>query len=179
MEVGVCCMSNSRIMEKDILINKLKDEMLIEIQLMERFFELEEKLQEAVKSKRWSELEKRLNALKKISLNIEMADKKRDRYFAALKGLLGIPPDRSFNEIVRFFDKELQDELLRIHTELKLGVLKVKSSTGRLGYLFRVLSDSMNEILTEIFPHRKGKIYSQNGRAKSYSEESFVVNQSL
>ncbi len=166
-------------MERDILVNKLKDEMLIEIQLMNRFFELEEKLQEAVKSKKWSELEKRLNALKKISLDIEMADKRRDRYFAALRSLLGVPLDRSFNEVVKFFEKETEDELIRIHTELKLGVLKVKSSTGRLGYLFRVLSDSMNEILTEIFPHRKGKIYSHDGKAKGYFEESFVVNKSL
>ena len=80
---------------------------------------------------------------------------------------------------MKFLDGEVQDELVRIHMELKLGVLKVKSSTGRLGYLFRVLSDSMNEILTEIFPHRKGKIYSHDGREKGYVEESVVVNKSL
>ncbi len=172
-------MSNNNLMEKDLLILKLKEEMLIEIQLMERFFKLEEELQAAVKSKRWTELDRRLESLRKVSASIEMSDKKRDRFFAALKAHLGLPRDRSFAEVVSFFDEKIQDEMLKLHTNLKLGVLKVKSSTGRLGYLFRVLSDSMDEVLTEVFPHRKGKIYSPNGKAKKYTEDSFVVNHSL
>ena len=166
-------------LERLLLLKKFKDEMLFEIEMMQKFFSLEEELKEAIENKKWHQLDRNVESLKEVSSRIEKIDIKRDEYFTALKRNLGLPPSSKFNDLVNEFPESIRNELFRIYRELKIGVIKVKSSTGRLSYIFRTLAESMNEVLGEIFPHRKGKIYSERGKEKQYSEESFVVNHEL
>ncbi|NOY10152.1 MAG: hypothetical protein GXP33_15065 [Spirochaetes bacterium] len=165
--------------EKDLLIGKFKQEMSIEIQLLDSFFRLEEELHSAIYEKEWTRIEELVSNLKNTGTDIENIDDRRDQYFSAVKKHLGLSVASGLSEMLGYMEKEQQEEIQKLHRDLKIRVVKVKGSTGRLRYLFRTLSESLNDILGEVFPHRKGKIYSMHGRPAEYAEESVMVNRNL
>ena len=165
--------------EKDLLIGKLKQEMKIEVQLLDNFFELEENLHNAIYDKKWPLLEGLISNLKGTGSDIEIADEKRDQYFTAVKKYIGLPVTSGLSELLENVEEEQGEEIKKLQRDLKIRVVKVKGSTGRLGYVFRSLSESLNDILGEVFPHRKGKIYSMQGKPTDYADESLMVNRNL
>jgi len=165
--------------EKDLLIGKLKQEMKIEIQFLDKFFKLEEDLHSAIYNKKWPLLEGLISRLKSTGSDIEIADEKRDQYFTAVKKHIGLPVTSGLSELLENVEAEQGEEIKKLQRDLKIRVVKVKGSTGRLGYVFRALSESLNDILGEVFPHRKGKIYSMQGRPTDYADESLMVNRNL
>jgi len=51
----------------------------------------------------------------------------------------------------------------------------VKASAGLLNYYVQSMSDALRQILEELFPHRKGKMYSRTGKAKEPGDESLML----
>ena len=50
-----------------------------------------------------------------------------------------------------------------------MSVVRLKTATGRMRYAAEALSQTLNRILEEAFPYRKGKIYSRRGKPTSVS----------
>ena len=63
--------------------------------------------------------------------------------------------------------------------ELKAAVARVRSLTGSLAYYFRYVKESVEQILAEVLPHRKGRMYSRLGTATDGRDGPVMLNHSL
>jgi hypothetical protein len=54
-------------------------------------------------------------------------------------------------------------------------VIRVKASAGLLNYYVQSMSEALRQILEELFPHRKGKMYSRTGKPKEAGDESLML----
>jgi hypothetical protein len=72
-----------------------------------------------------------------------------------------------------------REEISRLHREIKKKLLTIKSLSTGLIYYFACMQESIAQVLNEIFPHRKGKLYSPQGASRESKEEAVVVNHEL
>jgi AAA+ ATPase superfamily predicted ATPase len=68
-----------------------------------------------------------------------------------------------------------RDELFALYRQLRLALIRVKGNAGLLGFYLRSLSETLQKVLEELFPHRKGRIYSRSGKAREAEDDSLVV----
>jgi hypothetical protein len=130
-----------------------------------------------VKERSWPLLDESLTELKGLAEKIEKRDDQRHRSFRTLKGLLGMVDGEPFRQMINELPEEHRGDLERLFRQLQGSVSKVRTLSGGLFYFFRSVQDSINQILNEVFPYRKGRLYSKRGRSRPPREESVVVDQ--
>ena len=52
---------------------------------------------------------------------------------------------------------------------LRMAVVRLKTATGRMRYSAEALALTLNRILEQVFPYRKGKIYNRRGTPSAVS----------
>jgi len=150
-----------------------------EAALLSGFASLEDDMQSLVSEKRWNELEHTILRFRKKSDLLDKAEEKRIRSFEELKAALGVPGDVTFFGVLPMVGEQERKPLSDAYRTLKVAVYSVKGSTVRLGCYFRSISETLRSVLGEIFPHRKGKLYSRNGKVTESSDASLVLNKHL
>ncbi len=150
-----------------------------ETTLLAHFAARQTELQEAVRGRDWVGLAKTIDELQPLSARIEELDRKRDDSFSDLRIFLRAGEDESFTQVISRLSFHERQELLNLHRKLKIAVIRLKGACGRLGYYVRSLSDSMSQVLEELFPHRKGRLYSRSGQARAAAEESVIIDRKL
>ena len=156
----------------------LKGLMVKEVSLLARFAARQEEVIRLVAKSEWLKLEKILSELRHLSTQIESLEEERNARFCSLRGAAGLGEEGSFLQLVARLQPPTGGELLDLHRKLKIAVIRVKGSCGRLEYFVQSLSDSLTRVLEEILPYRKGKLYQHTGRAKAAAGESIVIDKS-
>jgi hypothetical protein len=162
-----------------VLIDELKNLLQIEIDLLNGFAGLEVKLQEAFLRRDWPALDTLVSELDSFSGGIEAIEQRRHSTFLELKVSLKLDEKTTFNRVITEMSGEDREELSDFYRKLKIAVIRVRGATGRLGYYFRSVSDSVNRVLSELLPYRKGRIYSRGGLPRAVEEASLVFNREL
>jgi AAA+ ATPase superfamily predicted ATPase len=139
------------------------------------FADLQKDLQQAISKRQWTELNKEIDALRQLAEKIETLEEDRIQAYQTLKSSLQADDQESFIEIVSRLPAKERDELLVLYRHLKAAVIRVKASAGLLNYYVQSMSDALRQILEELFPHRKGKMYSRTGKAKEPGDESLML----
>ena len=153
----------------------LKRTLRAEARTLKDFAELQKGLQQAISKRQWTELNKEIDALRRLAEKIETLEEDRIQAFQALKGSLKADEQDSFTEIVSRLPAKDRDELLALYRHLKAAVIRVKASAGLLNYYVQSMSEALRQILEELFPHRKGKMYSRTGKPKDPGDESLML----
>jgi hypothetical protein len=73
-------------------------------------------------------------------------------------------------------DLQSRIELERCYHALSLAVLRVKGGISRLDHYVGQVAGSLNAVLGELLPYRKGRIYSSRGDHRQAAEAPIVVN---
>jgi ribosomal 50S subunit-associated protein YjgA (DUF615 family) len=153
----------------------LKRTLRAEARSLKDFAELQKGLQLAISKRRWTELNKEIDALRQLAEKIETLEEDRIEAYQTLKGSLQADGKESFTQIVSQLPAKDRDELLALYRHLKAAVIRVKASAGLLNYYVQSMSDALRQILEELFPHRKGKMYSRTGKPKEPGDESLML----
>ncbi|UCF96428.1 MAG: flagellar export chaperone FlgN [Spirochaetaceae bacterium] len=153
----------------------LKRSLRAEARSLKDFAELQKSLQKAISSRKWTELNKEIDALRLLADKIEALEADRIQAYQTLKSSLQAKDQDSFSEIVARLPPEERDELLELYRHLKAAVIRVKASAGLLNYYVQSMSEALRQILEELFPHRKGKMYSRSGKTKEPGDESLML----
>jgi hypothetical protein len=153
----------------------LKRTLRAEARTLKDFAELQQGLQQAISKRKWTELHKEIDALRQLAEKIETLEEDRIQAYQSLKSSLQAGDQESFTEIVSRLPAKERDELLGLHRHLKAAVIRVKASAGLLNYYVQSMSEALRQILEELFPHRKGKMYSRTGKAKEPGDESIML----
>jgi alanyl-tRNA synthetase len=153
----------------------LKRTLRAEARTLKDFADLQKDLQQAISKRQWTELNKEIDALRQLAEKIETLEEDRIQAYQTLKSSLQAGDQESFAEIVSRLPAKERDELLVLYRHLKAAVIRVKASAGLLNYYVQSMSDALRQILEELFPHRKGKMYSRTGKAKEPGDESLML----
>jgi hypothetical protein len=163
----------------------LKKALRDEAQALNEFASGQKQLQDLIGKRQWTRLDGQIEELKRLASRAEALEDKRLRSYQALKVSLGmggdpqpLSPDGDtvrFEEVVARLPGAERDELFGLFRELKLALIRVKSNAGLLGFYLRSLSETLQKVLEELFPHRKGRIYSRSGKTRDAEDDSLVV----
>jgi DNA-binding transcriptional MocR family regulator len=153
----------------------LKRTLRAEARTLKDFADLQKDLQQAISKRQWTELNKEIDALRQLAEKIETLEEDRIQAYQTLKSSLQADNQEGFIEIVSRLPANERDELLVLYRHLKAAVIRVKASAGLLNYYVQSMSDALRQILEELFPHRKGKMYSRTGKAKEPGDESLML----
>ena len=155
------------------------EDMNQEAGLLMSFSNIEEEMLNSISERRWEGLESIIIRLRKKSDLLNQAEDKRVQSFELLKTSLGLPTSAGFFKILPLVKEEKRSGLMESYRKLKLAVYSVKGATLRLSYYFQSLSDTVKKVLGELFPHRKGKLYTQTGELTKTIDDTLVLNKSL
>ena len=153
----------------------LKRALRKETRTLKDYSVLQKSLQQAISKRKWTELNKEIDALRLLADKIEALEEDRIQAYQMLKGSLRAREREGFTEIVARLPAEERDELLGLYRHLKAAVIRVKASAGLLNYYVQSMSEALRQILEELFPHRKGKMYSRTGKPKEAGDESLML----
>lgn len=155
------------------------EDMNNEAGLLLSFSLLEEEMQRAVSEKRWDSLESIILRLRKKSDLVNRAEEQRVKSFEICKASLGAPENTGFFRLLPLIPDEKRRIVTESYRKLKIAVYSVKNATLRLSYYFQSVSETLKTVLSELFPHRKGKIYARNGKATETIDTTLILNKSL
>jgi hypothetical protein len=166
-------------MENKNNILKLKKSIEEEISLFNSFLKLEHNLNESVKSKNWDNVNKYLGNLSDISIRVEKTEKIRHETFKELCSECKISRNTSFREFIDCVYGAEKDELSRLQAVLTDTIKKVRKTSIGMSSHFKYMYGTVNNLLEEIFPFRKGKIYSRQGKASEVNSSPVMINKKL
>jgi hypothetical protein len=161
--------------ENAVQTTTLKRTLRAEARTLKDFAEMQKSLQQAISKRKWTELNEEIETLRLLADKIEALEEDRIQAYQMLRSSLRAKEREGFTEIVGRLPAEERDELLGLYRHLKAAVIRVKASAGLLNYYVRSMSEALRQILEELFPHRKGKMYSHTGKPKEAGDEPLVL----
>ena len=159
--------------------DRLLGEITHEKELFGRFAEREASLTNVVQDRDWTGLEMALRDLEEVASQIDASERRRHVSFQSLKKELGVSDRAGFQLVLSRLPEDLRRRLLTEQRELKACVARVRSLTGSLGYYFRYVKESVEQIISEVLPHTKGRIYSRHGTTTEGGAGPMMLNHSL
>lgn len=150
-----------------------------ETELLCRYLELERKLSESVYTRNWDDLNSCLEALEPISEEIAELDTRRDAEFERLGKALGASGNEGFYQVISRLPESERNELAAQFRGMKAAVFRLQGLTYQLESYIGSVSGTMREILEELFPHRRGNIYSRKGVASEPEVNPMVISHQL
>lgn len=135
-----------------------------------------QELQRIIGKRNWDAVEKGIAALRNLAGEVETAETARVEAFRALKAEHFLPAEEHFDQVAERLEAPERDELRELARRLKIAVVRVKGSSGLLGYYVSSALQARHQVLEELYPHRKGRLYSRSGRARSTADESLMLD---
>jgi ribosomal 50S subunit-associated protein YjgA (DUF615 family) len=154
---------------------RLKTTLQEEARYLNDFASHQKSLQETIRGHRWMEIDSEVAALRELAGKIEQLEASRLQAYEELRDVLQARGPEEFPQIVARLPRADRDELLALHRKMRAAVIRVKASAGLLAYYVRSMSDTLRQVLEELLPHRKGKLYSRSGRTKDAGEEPLML----
>lgn len=137
------------------------------------------RLQEAVMNRDWESLEEQIRVLQTHAHDAGTLEEQRKTSYGRLRKMLGLGAEESFFELLCRLEDDERTELAALYRGLKIAVMRVASANGGLEAYVQSSTQTIEEVLRELFPERKGTIYGRTGRVQRHDDRAFVVNQSL
>ena len=166
-------------METREIVSEIEHIMSDEIGLLERFCEAENELKRAIVENEWDSIERVIHGMKPIAAELEKVEWTRHDRFTALRNLLGEPEGAGFYQVAVRLPQQERESLADHHRRLKLTVLRIQAIGWTIDTHVRTISLTIHQILDELFPYRRGKIYSRRGDAAPARSNPMILNHSL
>jgi hypothetical protein len=145
------------------LVQTLKDRMDQETGLFASLGLELERLRGAFQDKAWNDSLAIAGGLERAVRMIEEADAARDEVFTLLKESLDMPRESSLSALLPELPDDRRRELEESWRGMRLAVVRLKTAAGRMRYAAGAMADTLNRILEQVFPYRKGRLYSRTG----------------
>ena len=166
-------------MKIEALGMKLAQLMTEETELLNRISSEEEQLQKALRENSWNEMEFAINRLSPLSSEMEKVEQERNSLFLKMKKKLNMSDADGFYAVAAHLDGEVREDCLRGYRKMKIALLKMRGLTSGIDQYVRTVGEASRAVLNEIFPHRKGSIYSSTGNARPAASDPMVLNRRL
>jgi len=145
------------------LVLALKDLIDRETRLFAVLGEEVQKLRDTFQQKNWGPSLALAENIERSARAVEEADTARDGAFSSVLDAFDLPPETTLSALLPNLPEPLRSGMDESWRGLRMAVVRVKTSTGRVRYSAETLASALNGILEEVFPYRKGRIYSRRG----------------
>ena len=150
-----------------------------EVSLLDDFRVREEELRECLRGNDWDRLSELMEEMDRIAGWVEQSDTERQNLYSELCSRSGARSDIPFYQAIVGLPDEMRAEAAELYRSLKFAIVKIQGITWSLDSHIRSVSETMEAVLNELFPYRKGKLYSRRGKARDADTEPLVVNHHL
>jgi hypothetical protein len=171
-------MPRSTVAATNALVRALKDRMDREAELFVDLGAEVERLRDSFQQKSWGPSLSLSEGIERSSRAVEEADLARDAAFTSVREAMRLPRETTMSAVLPGLPDLLRSEMEESWRGLRMAVVRLKTSTGRMRYSAESLASTLNRILEQVFPYRKGKIYSRRGTPTGVSG-AVLVDRSL
>ena len=166
-------------MDSEELCGSLTALMEREVVLLEHMVSYELTLKESILSHNWTRLELAQRKVAPFLDEVAGVERKRNAAFAKLRAAVGEDEDAGLYEVLVHMNRELRDRAAEVYRRLKFTVLKIQGITNSIDIYLRTVTGAMQEILAELFPFRKGNIYTRHGTTSQAQANPMVFSRRL
>ncbi|MBI9103390.1 MAG: hypothetical protein JEY99_13310 [Spirochaetales bacterium] len=158
---------------------KLLDTMQTQNLLLKKYRDREEELRQFMKEQNWDEMNLLLERLDLLSNEINTLDIRRDFIFNELLDDAGIEGKRDFYQLVVRLPINYREELAAEFRKMKIIITQIEGISWAIDVYIRSVGDTVNQVLNEFYPHRKGNLYSKTGVSVPVESNPVVFNREL
>jgi hypothetical protein len=120
-----------------------------------------------------------ISNLNPLSETMEETEKQRDLLYKKLKKKLDKKDTDGFYSIVSHMEGSTRESCLSGYRKMKMALLRMQGITAGIDQYVRAVGDTSRAVLNEVFPHRKGRLYSCNGSERHAQADPMVLNRHL
>jgi hypothetical protein len=153
--------------------------MASELKLLEAFREAELDLKNRISNKEWDGLERCIHKMKSLSDDLTGIEEKRSRAFGELQDLVGEKEEAGFYQVIVHLPSGERESLAELYRAMRFAAVGIRSVTYCIDEHLKAINGTLQQILNELFPYRKGNLYSKHGERREAEDNPMVVNQSL
>ncbi len=165
--------------EATVTVQNLIDILTEEIELAESFEMTERGIMNAVLNSTWDTLEISLSRAEGLSLRIESIDRERAECIEILRKITGADKNEHFYRLTAGLEPAQQKQVNDLYRKLKIAVLNLRNTNWRINAYVATVTGIMKQTLQEIYPNRRGSLYSRAGRIREAGNNPMVLNKEL
>lgn len=166
-------------MSIDALSVKLANLMNKETEILDSISVEEEKLQQSLRESNWEKMESIISNLSPLSENMEKVEDERNKVYMKLKTRLNKTDSDGFYAVAMHMKGQNREDCLGGYRKMKVALLRMQGITAGIDQYVRAVGDTSKAVLDEVFPHRKGRIYSNRGCEKPVQADPMILNRHL
>ena len=151
--------------------------MKLEFETLEAFRETELELKNGITRKHWDGLEQCIRKMKLISADLVDIEDKRNRAFIELRDLVGESDGAGFYQVIVHLPVDERELLAELYRAMKFSAVGIRSVTYCIDEHLQTINGTLQQILNELFPYRKGNLYSKHGGRREAHNNPMIVNQ--
>ena len=150
-----------------------------EIELIDSFTVIENLIMDSVITNNWDNLESAIGQAEGLSKLIETLDRKREIHVETLRESSGEDESAHFYRLTAGLEIEQKDKINNLYRKLKLSVLDLQNMNWRINAYVATVTGIMKQTLKEIYPNRRGSLYSKSGTIREADSNPMVLNRKL
>lgn len=158
---------------------RLMDTLEVEVVLLDRYKKGQEELRVYLEEKEWEEMSRLLGRMDLLTREISTVEERRHALCLELEELKGLPKGGDFYRLVVRLPEELQNSLSESYRSMKSIVNQIRGISAAIALYIRSVGEVVNQVLSECYPHLKGRIYSRDGRTVAAGPSPMILNQSF
>jgi len=166
-------------MDKSNESKRLLNTLEAEATLLNRYKKGQEELRFYLKERKWEEMTHLMERMDMLSHEISNLEDRRHGIFLSLADKHGLPKEVDFYQLVIRLPQEFQEPLAEQYRKMKLTITQIEGISLAIDVYIRSVGDVMNQVLGEVYPHRKGNLYSRNGKSVQANSNAMIFNKAL
>ncbi len=147
-----------------------------EIVLLQGMAAAERRLQKAVIGRDWASVDETIRGMELVSEEIVATESRRHDVFEDCCRRIGAAGNNAFFGLLAAVPPPTRSRLSSLYRELKVAVLAVRSITDGIDAYVTSTMRTLNGVIEELFPERRGKIYSGTGSVDKQGHTALVVD---
>ncbi len=147
-----------------------------QIELLERYCEEEREMRQHLLDRNWPELERVLSRMDGLGRELSDAEQSRLEAFDELCREVGAGEEDNFYHVIAHLPDHERAEYADLYRRLKMCIVSIRSVTAGIDSYATAKAATLHGVLSELFPHRKGKIYSRTGIPRRQDANPVVLD---
>ncbi len=149
-----------------------------EIDLLDKIIDIQCEIRATVIIREWEDFDGLMETLNVYNSEFETLETERPRVFSNILDNRETPEDSFYASAARMPD-EPRHVLTDLYRELKIRVLRVRYENDALLKHLNEARAFTENFLDDVFPGRRGKLYTSKGTIVASDMRSMILNQSL
>jgi hypothetical protein len=150
-----------------------------ECSLLIEFHDAETEMRARIHEKDLDGLQVIIESLMTLADELVETENARHRAFEAIKRESGEPDEATFYQVVVHLREPERNAVTDLYRTMKFSVFGIQAVSVSVDEQVRSLNDTMHAILGELYPHRKGNLYSKSGAKLPNGTNPLLIDREL